>query len=163
MKHIEKSIIIHAPLRRVYNQWTQFEDFPRFMPGIVLVQQLDDEHVYWQADVYGKMIEWESEITEQIPDQFISWRSTVGRPISGAILFEEISLQRTRIILRLDYQPEGWIEKFFDFLGATGTRVDHDLRRFQDFIEHREQPTGGWRGKIQELEAEEVWQQWTRY
>ena len=78
MERIEKTIEVDRPVRTVYNQWTQFEEFPRFMDGVKEVKQLDDTHVHWHAEIFGKDKEWDAEITEQVPDQKIGWKSISG-------------------------------------------------------------------------------------
>src|SRR5437660_8200385 len=117
MHTIEKSIEVNAPLRAVYNQWTQFETFPAFMEGVEEVKQLDDKRLHWKAKIAGKEKEWDSEIIEQIPDQRIAWRSTGGVANSGSVSFTAINATETRITLRLNYQPEGVLEKTADALG----------------------------------------------
>ena len=78
MERIEKEIEVHAPLRAVYNQWTQFEDFPNFMEGVKEVRQLDDRNLHWRAEIAGKLLEWDALIMLQEPDHCISWRATTG-------------------------------------------------------------------------------------
>ncbi len=80
MATIEQSIEVEAPLQTVYNQWTQFEEFPRFMEGVEEVEQLDDTHLRWVAEFDGSRHEWNAEITEQRPDARVAWRNTDGRP-----------------------------------------------------------------------------------
>lgn len=150
MERIEKNIEVNAPLSAVYNQWTQFEEFPRFMEGVKSVRQLDDQHLAWHAEVMGHDVEWTAEIAEQIPDQRIAWRSTSGRPNSGAVYFSPIDADRTKITLVMEYEPLGAAEKIADALGALSLRVEGDLRRFKKFIEERGTATGGWRGEIRE-------------
>src|SRR5262245_10569937 len=99
MERIEKSIDVACPVRTVYNQWTQFEEFPRFMEGVKEVKQLDDTHVRWYAEVWGRYEEWESEITEQVPDQVIAWRSISGARNAGTVRFQPVSNDRTRVSL----------------------------------------------------------------
>jgi uncharacterized membrane protein len=91
MKQVERVIEVNAPLRAVYNQWTQFEEFPRFMSGVKQVRQLDDTHVHWRAEVWGKDKEWDAEITEQRPDECVAWRSTSGKPNAGVVRFEPLA------------------------------------------------------------------------
>jgi uncharacterized membrane protein len=108
MERIEKSIEVQQPVRTVYNQWTQFEEFPRFMAGVKEVKQLDDTHVHWHAEIWGKDKEWDAEITEQVPDQCIAWRSTSGdAPNAGMVRFEPISADKTRVRLTMEYEPQG--------------------------------------------------------
>ena len=105
----------------VYNQWTQFEEFPRFMAGVKEVRQLDDTHVHWHAEIWGKDKEWDAEIIEQVPDQRIAWRSTSGdAPNAG-----------TRVSLTV-----------------MSGRVETTVKQFRDFIEKRGNETGGWRGEV---------------
>jgi uncharacterized membrane protein len=148
METIEKSIEVDAPVSTVYNQWTQFEDFPKFMEGVEEVHQLDDKRLHWKADVGGKTKEWDAEIFEQIPDHRVAWRSTTGAPNSGMVNFEPMGSGRTRVAVRMNYDPEGLVENFGDFLGVVGRRVQGDLERFKQFIQLRGRETGGWRGEI---------------
>ena len=148
MEKIEKSIEVAAPVRAVYNQWTQFEEFPRFMAGVKEVRQLDDTHLHWHAEIWGKDKEWDAEITEQVPDQVIAWRSTSGAPNAGAVRFEPVSHERTRVRLTMEYQPEGAVEKAGDAVGVFSSRVQNSVEDFKKFIEKRGAETGGWRGEV---------------
>jgi uncharacterized membrane protein len=150
MATIEKSIEVEAPVRAVYNQWTQFEDFPRFMEGVREVRQLDEAHLHWRAEVGGKEQVWEAEITEQTPDERIAWRSRAGVANGGVVTFHRIADGRTRIMLQLDYEPEGAVEHVGDALGVVSRRVAADLQRFKEFIETRGRETGAWRGEIRQ-------------
>ena len=94
MERVEKTIEVDCPVRTVYNQWTQFEEFPRFMDGVEEVRQLDDTHVHWRAQLWGKSKEWDAEITEQEPDKRISWRSVSGAPNAGTVRFEPLGTDR---------------------------------------------------------------------
>jgi len=148
MERLEKSIDIELPVRTVYNQWTQFEDFPHFMEGIQEVRQLDDTHLFWRAEIAGKTSEWEAEIYEQIPDSRIAWRSTNGAPNAGAVSFQSLDSNTTRVTLVLDYQPLGAVEKIGDALGLVSGRVEGDLLRFKNFVEARGSESGAWRGEV---------------
>ena len=142
------TIEVNAPLRAVYNQWTQFEEFPRFMEGVEEVRQEGEKRLFWRAKIGGKVKEWEAEITSQVPDQKISWQSVDGSPNSGTITFEELGPDRTLVTATIEYEPEGFLEKTGDALGIPSGRVEGDLRRFRDYIEERGRETGGWRGQI---------------
>jgi uncharacterized membrane protein len=133
-----------------YNQWTQFEEFPKFMDGVQAVRQIDDKHLHWRAEIGGKEEEWDAEITEQIPDRRIAWRSTSGTPNAGVVTFQSSAPDRTQVTLQMDYEPQRLSEKVGDALGVMDRRVEDDLDRFKDFIESRGRPTGGWRGTIEE-------------
>ena len=148
METIEKSIDVDAPITTVYNQWTQFEDFPKFMEDVQEVRQLDDKRLFWRAEVIGQVKEWEAEISEQIADQRIAWRSTSGARNSGRVVFTPLDQERTRVSLTMTYEPEKTLEKVGDALGLFSIRVAGDLKRFKDFIEQRGVETGAWRGAI---------------
>src|SRR4026208_215892 len=146
--HVEKSIEVEAPVNNVYNQWTQCEDFPKFMQGINEVQQLDDKRLHRVAEIAGKRKEWDAEIFEQVPDQKIAWRSTSGAPNAGIVSFRPVAANRTQGTVRMEYEPDGAIETRGADLGAVGTRIEGDLKRFRDFIQSRMEATGAWRGEI---------------
>ena len=124
METIEKSIEVECPLRTVYNQWTQFEEFPRFMKGVKKVTQLDDQRLHWEAEIAGKNKEWDSRITDQVPDQVIAWQSDGGEYNAGAVHFSAVSPNRTRINFQLMYDPEGIEENTGDVLGVVSNRVE---------------------------------------
>jgi uncharacterized membrane protein len=150
MATIERSIEVDVPVRVAYNQWTQFEEFPRFMEGVREVRQLDDRRLHWQAEIGGKMRTWDAEITEQIPDDRIAWRSRSGAPNAGVVTFHRIADGRTRIMLQLDYTPESAVESLGDAMGLVSRRVAGDLERFKEYVEARGSETGAWRGEIRQ-------------
>ena len=147
MSVIEKTVDVEVPVTTAYNQWTQFEDFPRFMEGVESVRQLDDKHLHWKAEVAGVVREWDAEIVDQTPDQQITWRSLDGTENEGTVLFTP-SGHGTKVTLRLDYHPEGLVEKAGDLLNVVERRVSGDLDRFKEYVETRGAETGGWRGEV---------------
>jgi hypothetical protein len=147
------SIDVTAPLKAVYNQWTQFEDFPRFMEGVVEIRQQGPRTLFWRANVAGKDKHWEAEILEQVPDTRIVWESIDGTQNRGMIAFEALDPERTRVILTMEYEPEGLLERAGDALGIPSGQVEGDLKRFRDFIEKRKTETGSWRGEIADGET----------
>jgi uncharacterized membrane protein len=149
MSRIMEQIEVDVPVRVAYDQWTQFESFPQFMEGVDRVVQLDDKTLEWTASIAGKTKHWRAEILEQQPDQVVSWRATEGAQNDGAVRFEPLGPEKTRVMLQLDVEPEGVIEKTGDALGIVERRVKGDLERFRDFVEGRGQATGGWRGRVE--------------
>ena len=149
MSTIEQSIEVNAPLNTVYNQWTQFEEFPRFMEGVEDVRQLDDTHLHWVAELGGSRHEWDAEITEQRPDERVAWRNTDGKENAGVVTFHRITDETTRVMVQMDFVPEGVKEKIGDALGAPDRRVKGDLERFKDIIEARGRESGAWRGEVE--------------
>jgi len=150
MSNIEKSIDVHVPVHIAYNQWTQFEEFPHFMEGVEEVKQLDEKRLHWRANVGGKEKQWDAIISEQTPDQRIAWRNTTGSTNAGVVTFHRINDNTTRIMLQLEYDPEGVVENVGDMIGVVTHRVQGDLQRFKEFIEARGVETGAWRGEIQQ-------------
>ena len=148
MALIEKSVEVQVPVRTAYNQWTQFEEFPHFMEGVKQVQQLDSTHLHWKAQIAGKEKEWNAVITEQRPDERIAWKSTDGAKNAGVVTFHRLSDQASKIMLQLDYEPEGVVENVGEALGAVSLRVEGDLSRFKEFIETRGRESGAWRGEV---------------
>jgi len=148
MANIEKSIDVEVPVHTAYNQWTQFEEFPRFMEGVRQVQQVTDTRLHWVADVAGKMKEWDARITEQVPDMRIAWTSEHGAHNGGVVTFHKLAPEKTRIMLQIEYDPETMVESIGDKLGFVSQRVDGDLHRFKEFVESRGHETGAWRGTV---------------
>jgi uncharacterized membrane protein len=147
MSEIMESVDVNVPVRRAYDQWTQFETFPKFMEGVKQVRQLDDRTLEWVADVAGKEKRWKAKITEQEPDQRIAWTSTEGARNAGVVTFHRLGEGRSRVTLQLDVEPEGPLESAGDALGVVKHRVKDDMERFKKFIESRGQETGAWRGE----------------
>jgi uncharacterized membrane protein len=150
MSTIEKSIDVNVPVHTAYNQWTQFEDFPRFMQGVQQVTQLDDTHLHWRANIGGKEKEWDAAITEQLPDERIAWTNTTGARNAGVVTFHRLADNKTRIMLQVEYEPEGVVENVGDAVGVVSSRVQGDLQRFKEFIEARGTETGAWRGTVEQ-------------
>jgi len=149
MATVEKSVEVQAPVRSVYNQWTQFEEFPRFMEGVERVVQQGDKNLHWEAEVGGKKKVWDAVISEQVPDKRVAWTSTSGDDNSGVVTFHFLDDAKTRVTLQLTYDPEGFVETAGDKLGFMSRRVEGDLERFKEFIEDRDgNATGAWRGEI---------------
>jgi uncharacterized membrane protein len=142
-------IEIDLPIRTVYNQWTEFQDFPLFMKHVEEVRQISDDRLHWKAKIAGVTREWEAQITEQTPDQRIAWTSVDGTDNAGVVTFHALSDQRTRVVLQLDVEPEGFAETVATKGGMVADRAEKDLERFKEFIEKRGQETGGYRGSIE--------------
>ena len=148
MARIEHTIEVNVPLHAAYNQWTQFEEFPRFMEGVREVKQLDDAHLHWRVDRNGREMEWDSEITDQVPDHHIAWRDTTGPGNSGSVNFYPVEEDKTRIQLVMETHPDvapsdmAWAEL------TTSQRVEQDLARFKRLLEAQGGESGAWRGEI---------------
>ena len=150
MSTIEESIDVEVPVRTAYNQWTQFEEFPRFMEGVERVDQLDDDRLHWVAEIGGRRREWEARITEQTPDQRIAWYGTGETKHAGVVTFHRLDDVKSRVMLQMEFEPTDFVERAGDALGIVRRRVKGDLRRFKEFIEGRGRETGAWRGEIEQ-------------
>jgi uncharacterized membrane protein len=146
---VEQSIDANVPVRVAYDQWTQFEEFPRCMEGVKSVKQLDGTHVRWVAEVAGVEKEWDAEITEQHPEERIAWQSTSGARNAGAVTFHRLDDDHARVTLQMDVEPEGIVETAGEALGFLDRRVKGDLKQFKEFVEERRAPTGAWRGNVE--------------
>jgi uncharacterized membrane protein len=155
MPKIEDSIEVQVPVRQAYNQWTQFEEFPAFMEGIQSVQQLDDTHVHWVAEIGGKSREWTTEIVEQQPDKKVAWKTIEGEVRNdGVVTFEQVAGGQTRVNVRMDVEGESTAENVAgDLLGVVKSQVRGDLERFKQLIENRDYEPGAWRGEVPESET----------
>jgi uncharacterized membrane protein/CBS domain-containing protein len=146
--HVATSAQVRVPVREAYNQWTQFEEFPRFMQGVDEVRQLDDTHLRWVANVGGHQQQWDARITEQEPDKVVAWRAIGGKHNAGRVSFAPIDPQTTQVTVELEYQPEGMSEELGTALGLASRRVKGDLDRFRELIETRGTASGAWRGSV---------------
>lgn len=145
MMHV---IEIDLPVRTVYDQWTQFEDFPLFMRNIRDVRQLDDLTIEWEARIAGVAREWRAEITEQSPDQRVAWTATDGTSNSGVVTFHPLSDDKTKVVVQFDMDPSGFLEHVADWGGFVSDRMGKDLHDFKEFLEARGSATGAWRGEV---------------
>ena len=152
MPRIDDSIEVQVPVEKAYNQWTQFEEFPKFMEGIQSVEQLDDTHVKWAAEIRGERRHWTSQITEQQPDEKIAWKTVDGEVTNnGAVTFERLGERVTRIHLEMEVEGDSAAENVAgDLLGIVKAQVHGDLERFKELIENRDEETGAWRGEVKD-------------
>ena len=148
MANIERSIDVDGPVRAAYDQWTQFEEFPKFMEGVEEIRQIDDTHLHWVADIGGTRHEWDAVITEQLPDERVAWRNTDGKDNAGVVTFHKLSDDQSKLMVQLDFVPEGIKEKVGDLIGAPDRRVKSDLERFKELVESRGDASGSWRGEV---------------
>ena len=145
--HVEESVDVNLPVSTVYNQWTQFEEFPQFMSGVTSVTQLSDDRLEWVAEIAGVRRRWQAKVLEQIPERKVAWAATEGATNAGAVTFQDLG-GRTLVHLSLEYEPEGLVEKVGDKLNVVENRAKGDLARFKSFVESEGYATGAWRGSV---------------
>jgi carbon monoxide dehydrogenase subunit G len=151
---VERSIEVAVPVRTAYDQWTQFEEFPRFMAGVREVKQIGDALTHWVADIGGIQREWDATILEQVPDEKVAWAATTGATNAGAVYFTAVGDGRTQVRLTLEFEPEGIVERVGDVFDIVDRQAVADLDRFKAYIEAAGSATGGWRGTVDEGEVQ---------
>jgi uncharacterized membrane protein len=147
---VEESVEVDVPVETAYNQWTQFEEFPRFMDGIDEVRQLDDTHLHWVASAGGRRREWDAEISEQRPDERVAWRASSGKRNAGVVTFHRLGDERSKVMVQLDFEPEGFRETAGSILGLDRRKIRGDLERFSELVEGRGVESGAWRGTVED-------------
>lgn len=148
MPNVTESIDVAVPVSTAYNQWTQFESFPNFMSGVESISQTDDTHSHWVTKIAGVAREFDTEITEQHPDERVAWKSTDGTTHAGVVTFHRLSGSDTRVTVQLDWEASGLVEKAGALVGADDHQVKTDLSKFKEFIEDRGREDGSWRGDV---------------
>ncbi|WP_329493571.1 SRPBCC family protein [Kitasatospora herbaricolor] len=149
MSKVQEQIDVDVPVTAAYNQWTQFEEFPMFMEGVEEITQIDDRHNHWKTKIAGVSREFDTEIVDQVPDDHVAWRTTSGDvKQTGMVRFEPIDATHTRVMMEMDFQPEGMAEKAADMVGMLDRQVKGDLKRFKHFMEKRGTESGGYRGRL---------------
>lgn len=147
---IQQSVDVAVPIEEAYDQWTRFEEWPKFMHRVDSVQQVDDSTVHISTKVWGITKEFEAEIVEQRPDERIEWRSEQGLMHSGVVSFHRLAPRLTRIEVTMDVKPDSLVEKAGRGMRFTKRAVRADLHRFKAFVEMEEQSEKGWRGTIED-------------
>lgn len=148
MSDVIETVEVAVPVRTAYDQWTQFEEFPRFMEGVEEIRQVSDTLTHWKIKIAGVEREFDAEITEQHPDERVAWHSVGGTDHAGVVTFHRLGDSLTRVTLQLDTTPEGVVETLGDKLGLVKRRAKGDMERFKDYIESRGAETGAYRGDV---------------
>ena len=148
METVKETIQVDVPVSTAYNQWTQFEEFPKFMDGVESVEQIDDTHLRWVAEVGGERREWQAEIVEQVPDEKLAWRAVDGDGPNGIVTFEPLGEEKTLITVEMSYEPEGLKETLGAKVGLDNRQVREDIERFKQVVEVLDRETGAWRGEV---------------
>ncbi|WP_432502105.1 SRPBCC family protein [Kineococcus arenarius] len=148
MSSVTESIDVDVPVHTAYNQWTQFESFPQFMSGVESITQVTETRNHWKTKVAGVEREFDTEITEQHPDERVAWKSVDGKDHAGVVTFHRLADDKTKVTVQMDWETEGLVEKVGAAVGADDRQIKADLKRFKEFIESRGAETGAWRGDV---------------
>lgn len=144
-----QTVDVEVPVRTAYNQWTQLEEFPKFMGGVDEVKQIDDTRSHWRTKILGVEREFDTVITEQIPDERIAWTTTHGdTEQAGVVTFHRLDENQTRVTVQMDIENSSLLETIGVKTGIVGQRIKGDLGRFKEFIEGRGAESGEWRGTV---------------
>jgi len=132
---IEESIDVDASAVKAYQLWTNYEDFPKFMEAVESVSRVGAKELEWKAEIGGKTETWIAEITEEIPEKRVAWASRTGAHNAGVVTFHPLDTTKTRVMLQLEYDPQGVVENVGDALGVMTNRVKGDLKNFKKLVE----------------------------
>jgi uncharacterized membrane protein len=150
MATVTASVDVDVPVSTAYNQWTQFESFPKFLDEVESITQLDDTHTHWKVKVGGAEREFDAVIAEQHPDERVAWNSTGGEvDHAGVVTFHRLSDTTSRVTVQVDWAPSGLLESAGAALGIDDHAIKKDLQNFKEFIEGKRSETGAWRGDVQ--------------
>ena len=139
MSTVQESVDVDVPVSVAYNQWTQFETFPEFMNGVESITQVSDTRNHWVTKIGGATREFDTEISEQHPDERIAWHSVGGdTKHAGVVTFHRLDDNRSRVMIQIDWEPEGLVEKAGAAIGVDDWQVKGDAKRFKEFIEKSE-------------------------
>lgn len=144
---IEESIELKVPRHLAYEQWMRVEDFPSFMQSVKEVRRIDPRHLHWKAQIGGRELEWDAEITAQVPDRRIAWRSTGAVHDRGSVSFTALPGEHTRITIKMMYEADGAAEQLGDMFSTVRQETRANLQRFKEMMEAKGKE-GGWRGQL---------------
>jgi len=150
MAQVIETIDVDVPVSVAYNQWTQFETFPKFLSFVESITQIDDTHTHWKVKIGGVEREFDATITEQHADERVAWNSTGGdENHAGVVTFHHLSEGTSRVAVQLDWAADGFLEKVGAVFGVDDHVIKADLKNFKKFIESQGSPTGEWRGDVE--------------
>ncbi len=149
MPQIIEIIDVNVPVFTAYNQWTQFEQFPRFLTHVESLTQVTDTLTEWKVKIAGQVREFEAQITEQHPDERVAWNSTGGQADhSGVVTFHRLADDETRVTAQIDWEPDGVLERLGAVVGVGSGLAKVELKNFKQYIESQGSADGAWRGDV---------------
>jgi uncharacterized membrane protein len=149
MAEVTESIHVDVPVSTAYNQWTQFESFPHFLDEVEEIRQVDDTTNHWRVKIGGQEREFDTVITEQLPDERVAWKSVAGDVKHGGVVtFHRLSDTETKVTVQIEWAPSDALEKLGAAFGLDDHAVKKDLENFKKFIESQGGATGAWRGEV---------------
>ena len=137
MEFVDSTIEVEADIRKVYDVWTAYEEFPEFMEVVERIDLVPEDSLHWVAVVEDDVIEWDSDIVEHVADQSVSWKAPDGRE-TGKVTFEKVGADKTTVHYQLEYDPEIWEGECKDTSDWMNKRVEDDLNAFKALVEKAE-------------------------
>src|SRR5438067_3493413 len=149
---IDEKIDVAVPRTSAYNQWTQFKEFKAIMKGVEAIDQRRPDRVTFTAKIGPSRRQWQTQITEQVPDERIAWKTTGGADTMGVVTFHSLDDRLTRVQLQMEYHPKGLVEGFANLFRIQRRRARRDLKLFKNYLEIAGKESGAWRGTIRKKE-----------
>lgn len=144
MSTITESVTIEAPAAEAYEQWSRYEALPRFADGVIHIEQRPNDVTHWTVNIAGITREFDAQVLERVPGRLVVWRSLDGPRHAGAMEFEPIDANHTRVTARMELLPDGFAEQAADKLGVINVRVRRDLQQFKRYMEDGSKAHTGW-------------------
>ncbi|NEM92563.1 SRPBCC family protein [Galbitalea soli] len=149
MPQVIETIDVHVPVSVAYNQWTQFEEFPKFLSFVESIEQKSDTLTSWTVRINGVERHFDAVVTEQHPDERVAWNSTGGdADHAGVVTFHKLSDADIRVTVQLDWEAKGLLEHLGAALGVDNHAIKKNLNDFKEYIEAKGSPDGAWRGDV---------------
>jgi len=148
MAQIIETVDVDVPVTTAYDQWTQFETFPQFLSYVKEITQQDATHNHWTVNIGGVQREFDTVVTEQLPDERVAWTTVEGKDHAGVVTFHKLGPSKSRVTVQLDWEAESLVEKVGAALNIDDHAIKKDLKQFKEFIESRPSETGAWRGDV---------------
>ena len=151
---IQRWTDVAAPVETVYDRWTDFEEFPNFMHRVLNVEK-DDDTISWDEKIWFSTRHWEGEITERRKNEKIAWKTTSGMAHAGVVTFHRLEKNLTRVMVDMDFVPQGMIEKMASGMRFVKRAVEADLARFKAYVELGEAKELEYHAKPEEREGDD--------
>jgi len=149
---IQRWTDVAIPVEKAYEQWTNFEEFPKFMHRVLEVKQEEEGQLHWQEKIWFSTRQWDGEIVDQRKNDRIAWKTVSGTQHSGVISFHRLDKNLTRVLVTVDFIPSGMIEKMASGMRFVKRAVESDLARYKAYVELGDAEGLEYRSKPQEME-----------
>ena len=135
---IQRWTDVAAPVEKAYEAWTKFDQFPKFMHRVLNVQQRGEDRVSWDEKIWFSKRHWEGKITDRRENDRIAWRTTSGMSHKGVVSFHRLDDNLTRVMVDMEFEPNGMMEKMASGMRFVKRAVQADLARFKAYVEMKD-------------------------